>query len=146
MCCEVKKDSKREFCWNQVVSTLLRLQEVCVGSLVGDLRSHKPKKKKKKGNIQENGIHHLSPYLFLSICLYTIHIHIPNTLWAKSFQSCLTHCDLTDYSLPGSSVHGILQARILKWVAMPSSRGSSWPRDQTHVSNIFCTGRWVLYH
>ena len=41
-----------------------------------------------------------------------------------------------DHSLPGSSVHGILQARILKWVAMPSSRGSSWPRDQIHVSLI----------
>ena len=37
-------------------------------------------------------------------------------------------------SLPGSSVHGILQARILEWVAMPSSRGSSWPRDQTGTS------------
>ena len=36
-----------------------------------------------------------------------------------------------DYSLPGSSVHGILQARILEWVAIPLSRGSSWPRDQT---------------
>ena len=44
---------------------------------------------------------------------------------AKSLQSCLTLCDLVDYSLPGFSVHGILQARILEWVAMPSSRGSS---------------------
>ena len=41
-----------------------------------------------------------------------------------------------DYSLPGSSVHEILQARILEWVAMPSSRGSSQPRDQTQVSCI----------
>ena len=40
---------------------------------------------------------------------------------------------------------GILQARILEWVAMPYSRGSSWPRDQTHVSYISCIGRWVLY-
>ena len=39
-----------------------------------------------------------------------------------------------DYSLPGSSVHGILQAIILEWVAMPASRGSSQPRDQTHIS------------
>ena len=38
-----------------------------------------------------------------------------------------------DCSPPGSSVHGILQARILEWVAMPFSRGSSWPRDQTQV-------------
>ena len=47
---------------------------------------------------------------------------------------------------PGSSVHGILQARILKWVAIASSRGSSWPRDQTHISCGSCTGRRILYH
>ena len=41
---------------------------------------------------------------------------------AKSLQSCLTLCDPMDYNPPSSSVHGILQARILKWVAMPSSR------------------------
>ena len=46
-------------------------------------------------------------------------------------QSCPTLCDPVDYSLPGSSVHGILQARILGWVAIPLSRGSSQPRDQT---------------
>ena len=42
-------------------------------------------------------------------------------------QSCLTLCDPTDYSLPGFSVHGILQARILDWVAIPFSRGSANP-------------------
>ena len=47
---------------------------------------------------------------------------------AKLLQSCLTLHDPLDCSPPGSSVHGILQARILEWVAMPSSRGSSWPR------------------
>ena len=41
------------------------------------------------------------------------------------------------HTLPGSSVRGILQARILEWVAMPSSRGSSWPRDQTYVSHVY---------
>ena len=41
-----------------------------------------------------------------------------------------------NYNLPGSSVHGILQARILEWIAKPSSRGSSWPRDGTKVSQI----------
>ena len=51
-------------------------------------------------------------------------------------QSCLTLCDPMDYSLPGSSVHGILQARILEWVAVPFSRGSPQPRDQTQVSHI----------
>ena len=43
-------------------------------------------------------------------------------------------CDPMDCSPPGSSVHGILQTRILEWVAIPFSRGSSWPRDQTHLS------------
>ena len=53
-------------------------------------------------------------------------------------QSCLTLCDPTDCSPPDSSVHGILQERILKWVAMPSSRGSSRPRDGTRVSCHSC--------
>ena len=51
-------------------------------------------------------------------------------------QSCLTLCDPMDCSPPGFSVHGILQARILEWVAICFSRGSSWPRDQTQVSCI----------
>ena len=52
---------------------------------------------------------------------------------AKSTQSCLTRCYPTDCSPPVSSVRGILQARILEWVAMPSARGSSQPRDWTHI-------------
>ena len=67
-------------------------------------------------------------------------------LCAKSLQLCLTVCNPMDWSSPGSSVHGILQVRILEWVAMPSSRGSSRPRDQTHVSYVSCFGRLVLYH
>ena len=55
---------------------------------------------------------------------------------AKLLQSCPTLCDPMDCSLPGSSVHGILQARILEWVAIPISRGSSLPRDQAWVSCI----------
>ena len=51
-------------------------------------------------------------------------------------QLCQTLCDPMDCSPPGSSVQGILQAGILEWVAMPSSRGSSQPRDQTQVSHI----------
>ena len=57
-------------------------------------------------------------------------------------QSCLTLCDPMDCSPPGFSVQGISQVRILIWVAVSSSRASSWPRDQTHVS---CTGRQILY-
>ena len=49
-------------------------------------------------------------------------------------------------SLPDSSVHGILQARILEWVAMPSSRASSWPRDWTCISGVSCiAGRFFTY-
>ena len=49
-----------------------------------------------------------------------------------------------DCSLPGSFVHGILQARILEWVSMPSSRESSRPRDRTCISYISCIGRWFF--
>ena len=51
-------------------------------------------------------------------------------------QLCLTLCDPVECSLPGSSLHGILQARILGWVAFPSSRGSSQLRNRTQVSHI----------
>ena len=51
-------------------------------------------------------------------------------------RSCPALCDPMDCSPLGSSVHGILQARILEWVGMPSFRGSSKPRDQTQVSHI----------
>ena len=65
---------------------------------------------------------------------------------AKSLQLCLTLCNPMDCSPPGSSVLGILQTRILEWVAMPSSRGSSQPRDLTCVSYVSCISRRVLYH
>ena len=51
-------------------------------------------------------------------------------------QLCPTLCDPMDCSLPDSSVHGIFQARVLEWIAISSSRGSSQPRDQTQVSHI----------
>ena len=53
---------------------------------------------------------------------------------------CPTLVTPWDCNTPGSSVHGIIQARILEWVAIPFSRGSSWPRDRTHVSCI--TGQY----
>ena len=59
-------------------------------------------------------------------------------VWVKVAQSRLTLCDPMDCSPPGSPVHGILQARILEWVAMPSSGGSSQPRHQTQVSCVAC--------
>ena len=60
---------------------------------------------------------------------------------AKSLQSCPILYDPVDRSPPGSSVHGILQAIILEWVVISSSRGSSQPRDCTHISFISCVGR-----
>ena len=59
-------------------------------------------------------------------------------------QSCPTLCDPMDCSLPGSSVHGILQARTLEWIAMLSFRRFSWPREQTLISSVSCIGRRVL--
>ena len=60
--------------------------------------------------------------------------------------SCIQHFVTLSCSLPGSSDHGILQAKIWEWVAMLSSRGhSSHPRDQTHVSCVSCVDRWLLY-
>ena len=56
--------------------------------------------------------------------------------WGEVAQSCLTLCDPKDCSLPGSSLHGIFQARILEWVTISFSRGSSQPRNQTQVSCI----------
>ena len=69
---------------------------------------------------------------FTSLCarLYYRPLH------QKVTQSCLTLCDPMECSLPGSSIHGILQARVLEWVAISFSRGSSRPRDQTRVSCI----------
>ena len=58
-------------------------------------------------------------------------------------QSCLTLQDPVDCSPPGSSVHGVSEARILEWVAIYFSRGSSRSRGQIHT---FCTGRQILYH
>ena len=65
---------------------------------------------------------------------------------ATSLQLCLTLCNPIDGSPPGSSIPRILQARILEWVAISFSRGSSQPRDRTHISGVSCIGRWLLYH
>ena len=61
-------------------------------------------------------------------------------------QSCPTLCNPMDYSLPGSSVDRIFQARMLEWVIISFSRGSFQPKDQTHVFCTACIGRWNLYH
>ena len=66
-----------------------------------------------------------------------------NKYAAQSISQVWLFCDPMDCSPPGSSVHGILQARVLEWVAMPFSKGSSWCSDRSHVS---CISRWILYH
>ena len=60
--------------------------------------------------------------------------------------SVMSVCDSMDCSLPGSSVHGLLQARILEWVIISFSRRSSQTRDGTGVSCVCCKGRRILYH
>ena len=72
----------------------------------------------------------VSPYTLCCCCCLVI-------------KSCTTLCDPMDCSPPGSSVHGIFQARILEWVAISFSRGFSQPRDWTRISWV---GRWILYH
>ena len=77
--------------------------------------------------------------IHICIYVYIIYVYIMYVcLHVRSLQSCLTPCDPMDCSPPGSSDHGILQARILGRVAMPSSRGSSSHRDLTHIS---CSSR-----
>ena len=62
------------------------------------------------------------------------------------FQSCLSLCDPMDYNLPGFPVHRILQARLLKWVAMLSSRGSSQPQGLNCISCVPCfSGRFFIH-
>ena len=56
--------------------------------------------------------------------------------WSEVAQSCLTLCNPMDCSLPGSTIDGIFQARILEWVAISFFRRSSWPRDWTWVSHM----------
>ena len=73
-------------------------------------------------------------YLFKSLTLCSV------------AQSCPPLCNPMDSSPPGSIVRGISWARILEWVAISSSRGSSWPRDWPQVSCVSCIGRWILYH
>ena len=71
----------------------------------------------------------------------------------KHAYACVLRCSVVSdfrqpygYSLPGSAVYGILQARILEWVAICSSRGSSQPKDWTCISCVSCIGRRILYH
>ena len=80
---------------------------------------------------------------FPSMCLLNLSNSLSESVRVKGTQSCPTLYNLIDCSLPDSSVHGILQARTLEWLANHFSRGSFWSRDWTRVSHIvgrFFTG------
>ena len=66
--------------------------------------------------------------------------------WSEVAQLCLILCDPINCSLPSFSIHGIFQARVLKWVGISFSRGSSWPRDRTQVSRIVGRRFYHLNH
>ena len=79
----------------------------------------------------------------------------PNPVICKLVAGCIVvyllscgqlFCDPMDCGLPGSSVHRILQASILEWVTISSSRRSSQPRNRTCGSCMYCIGRWIIYH
>ena len=96
-------------------------------------------KKKKKSKILKGFV---SFFFFLLVSGIRDGLEWSRELWSKGMkerevaQSCPTLCDPMDCSLPGSSLHGILQARVLEWVAISFSRGSSRPKDRTRVSHI----------
>ena len=103
-------------------------------------RNKIPKLKIKNCHYEQNG-----PYIFLvkkwnlweaTVCVCVCACMCTHT------QLCLTLCNPMDYSPPGSSVHGVFQARILECIVISFSRGSFWPRDQTHVSCL--TGRFFI--
>ena len=89
----------------------------------------------------------------VSLWVLFVLVHFGFASWASYYESlCMRAKSLqslsglwpVDCSPPGSDVHGILQSRLLEWVATPSSRGSFLPRDETGISYVSCTGRWVL--
>ena len=92
------------------------------------------------------------PYLSLAVLANTQFTQLTSSSYLQCVcvctvtQLCLTLCDPMDCRPPGSSVHGILQARVLEWVAMPFSRGSFQPRDQTHVSCVSCFAGGFFTH
>ena len=101
------------------------------------------------GSMLSISVHSHNKHILSTSCLCTeirFILHACVCVVCSVAQLCPTLCDPMDCSLPGFSVHGIFQARISEWVAISSSRGSSWPRDRTHVSCVSCSGRQILYH
>ena len=69
-------------------------------------------------------------------------MYLPFSLCSVAHKWCPALCSPMDFGPPGSSVHKIFQARMPEWVATSYSRGSSWPKDQTHISHI---DRWKFF-
>ena len=88
--------------------------------------------------------------IFFSKCTKSFNRHhIDSEIWPLYTSGCSVASDSATpwtCNLPGSSVHGNIPARIVKWVATSHCKGSSWPRDQTQVSCVSCIGRQILYH
>ena len=82
----------------------------------------------------------------IQIIVTTVVLKLERVLVLSHFSHVQLFMTLQTIALQASLSMGIVQARILEWGAMPSSRGSSWPRDQTCVSYVSCIGRRVLYH
>ena len=85
------------------------------------------------------------PLVLFCIVIYLVHSYPYCVTWREVAQSCPTLCDPMDCNLPGSSIRGILQARVLEWVAISFPRRSSQPRDRTWVSHIAgrCFNIWA---
>ena len=79
---------------------------------------------------------HVREIQSLQIWLVKMRLYLIRVRWGEVAQLCPTLCDPVDCNLLGFSVHGILQARILEWIAISFARGSSRPRDRTQVSRI----------
>ena len=111
-----------------------------------------PAVKQKSSNMENNKWDHGVNREYMGVCIQlrgTLNIRgrgVDLILHAKSLQSCQTLCDPMDFNPPVSSVHGILQARILEWVAIPFSRRSSQLRDRTCISYVSGIGRQVHFH
>ena len=140
-CMEVKSTMK--FKWNSKGWRIANRPTLFFRESVGwTLPPHKMRRRKVRRRAEKTGewgrshvriylLHHKT-YIMLCVC------------HGKSFQSCLT-LDPIDCNPRGSSVQGILHAKVLEWVSTPSSKWSSQPRDQTWVSNVSCIGQWGLY-
>jgi len=114
-----------------------------LGLLAAVVAFKRPLKMEYSGDIKRYALYLLISEGFFHWPIFFLFVFL--CVWAHA-QSCPTLCNTMDYSPPGSSVHEFSQTRILEWVAMLSSRGSSRPRDRTHIFCISCIGRHILYY